>query len=163
MRSMDFLKDDPRGIMALDGVRRARKRPIPLRVHFAAEADLARTDGAFNAGRIRTRETAADDPGARFAPGDAIVTGTHGEQWPIPRDRFEATYVPSVPGGAFGTDGLFHKIGGPVPVRRMDEPFRVTALRGELVGGPGDYLVQYGAGDFGIVTADIFADTYDIV
>lgn len=163
MRNMDFLKDEPDGIHVLDGVRRARKRPIPLRVHFATEADLARTDDAFSAGFIRTRETAPDDPGVRFAPGDAIVTGTRGEQWPIPRDRFEATYVPSVPGGAFGVDGLFHKAGDPVPVRRMDEPFRVAALHGELVGGPGDYLVQYAPGDFGIVSPDIFADTYDIV
>lgn len=163
MRSMDFLKDDPRGILALDGVQRARKRPIPLHVHFAVPADLARTDGAFSGGHIRTRETAADEPGVRFVPGDAIVTGTRGEQWPIPRERFEATYVPSAQGRAFGTDGLFHKVGDPVPVRRMDEAFRVTVSRGELVGGPGDYLVQYGPGDFGIVSADIFADTYELV
>jgi hypothetical protein len=162
MRNMNFLSDDPDGIFSLDGVQRAQKRPIPLQVHFATEADLARTEGAFNAGRIRTSETAADDPGVRFAPGDAIVTGTRGEQWPIQRDKFEATYAPSE-GGAFGTDGLFHKVGGPVPVRRMDEPFTVTASWGELTGDPGDYLVQYGPGDFGIVSTDSFGDTYEMV
>jgi hypothetical protein len=160
---MDFLRDNPSGILALDGVQRARKRPIPLRVHFSTAADLARTDGAFSHGHLRTHETAAGDPGVRFVPGDAIVTGTRGEQWPIQRDRFEATYVPSEPGGAFGADGLFHKVGGPVPVRRMDEPFTVRAIRGQLVGGPGDYLVQYGPGDFGIVSAEIFTDTYEFV
>lgn len=160
---MNHLKSDPRGIHALDGVRQARKRPIPLHVHFATEADLTRTDGVYNAGRIRTSETAAEDAGVRFAPGDAIVTGTRGEQWPIVRATFETTYQPSDPGGAFGVDGLFHKVAGPVPVRRMDEPFAVSAPWGELTGGPGDYLVQYGPDDFGIVRADSFEDTYDLV
>lgn len=163
MRSMNYLNEHPDGILVLDGVRQARKRPIPLQVHFATQADLARTGGVFNAGRIRTNETAADDPGVRFAPGDAIVTGTRGEQWPIQRDKFEATYVPSEEGGAFGRDGLFHKVGGPVPVRRMEEPFTVTAPWGELTGRPGDYLVQYGPGDFAIVDSDCFADTYEMV
>jgi hypothetical protein len=163
MRSMNFLKDDPRGIFAMDGVQRAQKRPVPLRVHFATESDLARTDGVFNGGHIHTRETAVGDPGVRFVPGDAIITGTRGEQWPIPRDKFEATYAPSEEGGAFGTDGLFHKVAGPVPVRRMDEAFSVSASWGELTGGPGDYLVQYGPGDFGIVSIDSFGDTYEMV
>lgn len=163
MRNMNFLSDDPNGIFSLDSVQQAQKRPIPLQVHFATEADLARTDGAFNAGYIRTNETAVGDRGVRFVPGDAIVTGTRGEQWPIQRDKFEATYAPSQEGGAFGTDGLFHKVAGPVPVRCMDEPFSVSASWGELTGGPGDYLVQYGPGDFGIVSTESFGDTYELV
>lgn len=160
---MDFLKDIPNGLLALDGVRQAQKRPIPLQVHFATDADMARTDGVFNAGYIRTGETPAGDPGVRFSPGDAIVTGTRGEQWPIQRDRFEATYAPSDEGGSFGTDGSFHKVAGPVPVCRMDETFSVTASWGELTGGPGDYLVQYGPRDFGVVSAELFADTYELM
>ena len=163
MRSMNFLKEDPNGIQSLDGVRQAQKRPIPLQVHFATEADLTRTDGVFNDGRIRTRETAVGDPGVRFAVGDAIVTGTRDEVWPIRRSRFEATYTPSDEGGAFGTDGRFHKVAGPVPVCCMDEPFTVSASWGELTGNPGDYLVQYGPGEFGIVSTDSFDDTYDVV
>lgn len=163
MRSMNFLKSEPNGIFALDGVRHAQKRPLSLQVHFATAADVARTDGVFNAGYIRTRETPVGDPGVRFAPGDAIVTGTRGEQWPIQRDRFEATYAPSGEGGAFGTDGPFHKVAGPVPVRPMDEAFSVSASWGELSGGPGDYLVQYGRGDFGVVSGESFADTYEMM
>jgi len=162
MRDMNFLKDDPRGIRSLEGVRQAQKRPIPLQVHFATEADLSRTDGAFDRGHVRTAETAAGDAGVRFAVGDAIVTGTAGEQWPIPRQQFESTYAPSA-GGAFGADGPFHKVAGPVPVRRMEEPFTVTASWGELTGQPGDYLVQYGPGDFGIVSDDTFRDTYEML
>lgn len=60
-------------------------------------------------------------------------------------------------------DGLFHKVADPVPVHRMDEPFAVSAPWGELVGRPGDYLVQYGPNDFGIVSAESFTDTYDLV
>jgi hypothetical protein len=45
----------------------------------------------------------------------------------------------------------------------MDEPFTVTAPWGELTGGPGDYLVQYGPGDFGTVDSGSFSDTYDLV
>lgn len=163
MRSMNFLKHEPQGILSLDGVQRAQKRPIPLQVHFATDADLARSDGVFESGRIRTPETAVGDEGVRFSAGDAILTGTRGEQWPISRGQFEATYAPAGEGGAFGTDGPFHKVAGPVPVRRMDEAFAVTASWGELSGGPGDYLVQYGPGDFGIVSAEVFSDTYDMV
>lgn len=163
MQSMNYVKEDPSGIFCLDGVQRAQKRPTPLQVHFATHEDLARTDGAFNAGYILTSETPVGDRGVRFAPGDAIVTGTRGEQWPIQRDKFEATYVPSEDAGAFGTDGLFHKVAGPVPVRRMDEAFSVSASWGELAGRPGDYLVQYGPRDFGVVSTESFADTYEVV
>lgn len=144
-------------------MRQALKRPIPLRVHFATDADLTRTDGAYNNGRIRTKETAVGDPGVRFAVGDPIVTGTRDEVWPIRRHRFEATYAPSDEGGAFGRDGLFHKVAGPVPVCCIGEAFTVSASWGELTGNPGDYLVQYGPGDFGIVSTDSFGDTYDMV
>lgn len=88
-------------------------------------------------------------------PGDAIMTGTQGERWPIPKDKFAATY------DVLG-DGKCAKKRIEVLALRMDGPFtvKVSWSAEPLVGKPGDYLVQYGKGDFGIVDAKIFDETY---
>jgi PGDYG protein len=139
-----------------------QKRPMPLDVHFAIEKDLIRTDPPYSKGRILTLETAPGDPGVAFVAGDAIVTGSKGESWPIARAIFDATYAPT-PGGRSGADGTFVKKPLPVLAVQMNEPFSVTASWGKLVGNQGDWLVQYDdtAQDFGIVAADIFEQTYE--
>jgi hypothetical protein len=73
--------------------------------------------------------------GARRA-GDALLTGPHRERWPVRRERFDAAYAASV------------KVGW------QDSP---------VEGGPGDWLVQYGPGNFGIVAAVIVDATYELL
>ena len=104
---MDYLKTEG-GLASLPSPIWVQKRPIPLAVHFAVTKDLSRTDAPYNKGHIRTRETAAGDPGVAFKVTDAIMTGTKGETWPIARATFEATYSP-VAGGRMGHDGKFFK------------------------------------------------------
>ena len=87
--------------------------------------------------------------------GDAIMTGTEGENWPIPGDKFKKTYDDL-------KDGTAAKKNIRVFAKEMTGPFQVKVswsddlLRGEA----GDYLVQYGVGDYGVVGREIFGKTY---
>jgi hypothetical protein len=87
--------------------------------------------------------------------GAAVMTGTEGEQWPIPREKFEQTYDVLEPGVAA-------KKNIPVFAKEMSEPFQVKVSWSDdlLRGEPGDYLVQYGPGDYGVVGREIFKKTY---
>jgi len=160
-RDMDYLKTAG-GLASLPSPIWVQKRPISLDVHFAVIKDLSRTDAPYNKGHIRTRETAAGDPGVAFKVTDAVLTGTKGETWPIARATFEATYSP-VAGGSMGRDGKFFKKPAPVLGVQMKEPFAVTASWGRLQGKSGEWLVQYDeAGkDFGIVGEALFQETYE--
>jgi hypothetical protein len=160
LRGMDHLKTAG-GLPSLPGARWVQKEPEPLSVHFAQQRDAARTDPPYNRGHVVTRETPKGDSGVRFKQGDAIVTGTSGESWPIARATFATTYSP-VAGGRIGRDGKFFKKPLPVLGVQMSEPFTVMASWGKLEGKSGDWLIQYDeAGrDFGIVGEAIFEKTY---
>ena len=121
-----------------DGFETAKK-PIPLGFRYA-EAD-------------ETIETKEGSVGARA--GDAIMTGTEGEQWPIPAEKFAQTY------DDLG-DGTAAKKNIPVFAKEMIEPFQVKVSWSDdlLQGEAGDYLVQYGPGDYGAVGREIFGKTY---
>ena len=88
--------------------------------------------------------------------GDAIMTGTEGEQWPIPAEKFAQTY------DDLG-DGTAAKKNIPVFAMEMHEPFQVKVSWSDdlLQGEVGDYLVQYGPGDYGVVGREIFGKTYE--
>ena len=67
---------------------------------------------------------------------------------------------------AFGEDaGLHSRKNTEALALQIDRAFTVNASWSEkpLVGKPGDWLVQYGKGDFGIVDRQIFKETYDIL
>jgi hypothetical protein len=97
----------------------------------------------------------------RYRAGDALITGSTGTRWSVARDRFEAKYQPLSPvSGRVG--GRYKARPIPVLARQIAEPF--TAARssgGDLLhGNPGDWLLQYGPGDFGIARHDRFARVY---
>jgi len=115
------------------------KRPIPLDYKIAEENETIQTkEGPVNA-----------------VAGDAIMTGTEGENWPIPAEKFEQTYDVLEP-------GIAAKKNIPVFAKEMPEPFQVKVSWSEdlLQGEAGDYLVEYGPGDYGVVGAEIFRKTY---
>ena len=128
--------------------RRARKRPVIVTAAFAAAP-----------GQLATREGTV-----RYQAGDALVCGAAGDQWPVPRARFDAIYEP-LPPLAAGAPGRYRKRPDTVFARRMDAPFEVTlpGRRGTLGGEAGDWLVQYGPGDFAVVGGEIFAQTYELI
>ena len=115
------------------------KKPIPLDFRYAEQTEVVQTkEGPVNAN-----------------PGDAIMTGTKGENWPIPAEKFKQTYDVLSPGKAA-------KKNIPVFAKEMQEPFRVKVSWSAdlLQGEAGDFLVQYGPGDYGVVGAEIFRETY---
>lgn len=96
--------------------------------------------------------------------GDAIVTGLHGERWPVSRERFFDKYE-SVPPTIYGDSGTYRSRPRRLHAIKMAEQFDVMLPDGvsRLTGSAGDWLLDYGDGSLGIVAARIFDDTYDIV
>ncbi len=128
------LETEPRAISVM-------KLPIPLKVEFADKDGVCSTKEGF----------------VNYLKGDAIMTGTKGERWPIAKEKFEKTYE-----AVDAEKGLYSKKSLPVLALKIDEPFTVNVSwsKDPLVGKPGDWLLQYGKGDFGIVDAEIFKETY---
>ncbi len=126
----------------------ARKLERAVQVRF--------TDAACE---IHTREGVV-----RAKPGDAIITGTGGEQWRVSRARFAEKYRPrpSLEAGLPGTYLSLKYWIHAVPMRRA---FEVLLADGEsrLSGRAGDWLVDYGDGSLGVVSPAIFATTYEIL
>jgi len=127
---------------------RARKRAVAVTVEFA-EGD----------GTLPTIE----GPVA-YRRGDALLTGTHDDRWPVPRARFDATYEPQAPLRP-GKPGRYLKRPLLVWALQLREPIdvRLDANRGTLHGEPGDWLVQYAPGDHSVVAAAIFAESYELL
>lgn len=125
---------------------RVCKRDITVSVVFAPEPGILHTlEGAV-----------------WYSRGDALITGVQGERWPVRRNSFLQTYVPVSP-TLEGQDGAYRKKPQPVWAVCLEERACVKISGGELVGQPGDWLVQYGENDYGIVAADIFSMTYRIL
>jgi hypothetical protein len=123
----------------------AKKLLIPVKVIFAL------TDGV-----CETLEGPVS-----YQAGDAIMTGVDNEQWPIERHKFEATYdaqPPTLP----GENGLYFKKPIPVRVVQLTEPIKVEvgSQANKIQGQIGDWLIEYGPENFGIVSKDIFSKTY---
>jgi len=97
----------------------------------------------------------------RYAPGDALLSGSDGERWCVSRARFDAKYVPIAP-LRHGESGRYRNLPQPVLARQMPEPFRCRRAAGGdwLEGRAGDWLLQYAPGDHGIATDARFRSVY---
>jgi hypothetical protein len=97
----------------------------------------------------------------RYRAGDAIVTGVTGTRWSVSRDRFAAKYEP-VPPTAMGEDGRYAARPVPVLARQIHEAFSAERSSGgdRLHGKAGDWLLQYGPGDFGVAGQERFRRIY---
>ena len=125
-----------------------RKKPIYGEVKFAK-----------NLGTLKTLEGEV-----RYEAGAAILTGEAGDTWPVERAKFDASYE-AVNGTKHGEDGTYQKRQIEVLAIQLTEPTSVNVGYADdpITGQVGDWLVQYGEGDFGIVNAEIFANTYEIL
>jgi hypothetical protein len=132
------LAADPRAL-------RVCKKPDPVRAEFAG------ADGVCD-----TLEGAV-----RYKAGDAILTGTRGERWPVARDSFLASYAP-VPPTRSGERGTYSKAPSVAYALRLDHARDVPVgwQRDPLHGRPGDWLLQYADGGYGVVQDRIFRETY---
>lgn len=97
----------------------------------------------------------------RCKKGDALITGSTGSLWCVSRERFDAKYEPVFP-GIHGEDGMYKNRPIPVLARRMQEAFGIARSEGGdcLRGEPGDWLMQYAPGDYGITKHARFAQVY---
>ncbi|GJG96020.1 PGDYG domain-containing protein [Cupriavidus pauculus] len=116
-----------------------------VQVEFAAEA-----------GELISRE----GPN-RYRRDDAIVTGATGDRWVVSRERFDSRYVAAGP-HAHGQSGAYRNQPVPVLVKEMAQAFAIERSAGGdvLTGKPGDWLMQYAPGDYGITERARFMAVY---
>jgi hypothetical protein len=97
----------------------------------------------------------------RYQTGDALITGATGSRWSVAQARFHDKYE-AVPPTPPTRDGRYRAKPVPVLAKQLMEPF--TALRSaggdQLHGKPGDWLLQYGPGDFGVAENSRFMQVY---
>ncbi len=100
----------------------------------------------------------------RYAPGDALITGSTGDRWSVSRDRFDAKYDPEPP-TLHGHAGFYRNRPTTVLAKHMEQAFAVRRSTGgdTLYGNAGDWLIQYAPGDFGIVEKTRFERVYLLV
>jgi hypothetical protein len=93
--------------------------------------------------------------------GDALVTGANGDRWCVSRDRFDVKYRPCE-GVRAGDDGRYRNVPTPVWAKQMSEAFSIERTAGgdRLIGRPGDWVLEYAPGDYGIVDQARFALVY---
>lgn len=127
---------------------RARHRINPIEVRFAT-AD----------GTLRTREGVV-----HVCTGDAIVTDLGGDSWRVSKETFPGRYRPIPPTRA-GQPGRYESLPTEALAIAMDGPFDVVLRDGisQLHGERGDWLVDYGDGNLGIVAAEVFESMYEII
>jgi PGDYG protein len=132
------LRADPRAL-------RVMKQPVAVNVAFAREAGVCKT--------------LEGDVG--FRAGDAILTGSAGENWPIRRQAFLDSYRPDPPAKA-GEDGVYRKAPSLTLALRLDHEVDVAVgwQTDLLHGRVGDWLVRYEDESSGVLRDDIFRATY---
>lgn len=123
--------------------------------HFAKH-EIVNVIFATCAGALQSREGLN-----RYAPGDALITGSTGDRWSVSRGRFDAKYLPAGDTPP-GTDGAYQSRPLPVWARQMDEAFTLARSAGGdlLRGQAGDWLLQYAPGDYGIIENARFRKVY---
>jgi hypothetical protein len=97
----------------------------------------------------------------RYAPGDALITGSTGDVWCVSRDRFEQKYLAQAPLQQ-GQAGAYRNLPKPVLAKQVDHEFTLARSAGGdiLSGSAGDWVVQYAPGDYGVVANPRFQTVY---
>lgn len=100
----------------------------------------------------------------KYQTGDALITGCTGDRWSVDRHRFDAKYQPVSP-TLDGQDGAYTAKPVPVLAKQINEPFTAARSDGRdvLRGDAGDWLMQYGPGDYGVCGKSRFERVYQQV
>lgn len=120
------------------------KLPIPVVVKFAEQA-----------GEICTLEGVV-----KYKRNDAILTGVHGEQWPVERATFEQNYLPILP-TTKGENGSYVKSKVQVEAYQLESTVSIRIKNNNVLkGNVGDWLIKDTNGNIWIVDNEIFNITY---
>lgn len=97
----------------------------------------------------------------RFAPRDALISGSTGSRWCVSRERFDAKYEAVAP-TEFGAPGRYRNKPIPVLAKQLAQPFSIARSSGGdiLHGNANDWLLQYAPGDYGVVENARFQQVY---
>lgn len=137
----------------------ARLGDVPEAVRVVKRPAMVWVDFAPHDGVLQTIEGPV-----KYLAGDALVQGDHDDKWPVTRKKFDASYMPAPhdDDARRAESGLFIKRPNAVWALRIDRPFIVTVghAKSRLNGKPGDWLLQYRSGDYGIVDGHVFLATY---
>jgi hypothetical protein len=122
-------------------------------IQVAKKANPIQYKRAIEPGSIETLEGPVE-----YQAGFYIITGPKGEQYPIPPAKFNELYNDNKDNTA--TPKKIIKVAkladhNGVVNTSWGEPLNYTAGN--------DYIVKHGAGDYGVVKKDIFAQTYEKV
>jgi hypothetical protein len=111
------------------------------------------------AGSVETREGPVP-----VAPGDAVITGSGGEQWPVAEERFLRKYEPA-DATALLEDGKYRSLPLEALARKSDTAFQVLLADGATVlqGQAGDWLLDYRDGTLGVVAQTLFPGLYVVI
>ena len=96
-----------------------------------------------------------------YSAGDALITGSTGDCWSVSRARFDAKYRPES-ATVVGQPGLYRNLPTAILGRQMAQEFAISRTAGGdvLRGVAGDWLVQYGPGDYGVIARSRFERVY---
>lgn len=124
---------------------RVCKKPVAVRVEFVTADGVCET---------------LEGP-VRFRAGDAILTGSQGEHWPVRRDLFLSSYEP-VPPTQAGESGSYRKAPVVAYALRLEQPRDVPVgwQDDPLHGRRGDWLLHYADGSRGVIRDAIFRESY---
>lgn len=124
--------------------------------HTYVKNEVVHVDFAPADGALQSRE----GPN-RYAATDAIVTGSTGDIWSVTRARFDAKYEP-LPPLQHGQNGAYRNKPLPALAKQVQEAFAIARAAGSdlLHGEPGDWLMQYAPGDYGVVENAKFQKVY---
>jgi PGDYG protein len=124
---------------------RVVKRAVPVAVAFATRDGVCET----LEGSVRCRA------------GDAILVGACGERWPVRRELFVSTYSP-IPQTNMGNDGVYFKRPSVTFALRIKKRIAVPAgWQSDLLDcNPGNWLLRYPDGTYGVLQDAIFRETY---
>ncbi len=130
-----------------------RHDPVARRAVKNEQVDV---EFAENAGELMSLEGLN-----RYAPGDALITGSTGDRWCVSRARFDLKYEALVPARQ-GQPGLYRNKPLAVLVKQITEPFTLARSEGGdvLKGAAGDWVLQYAAADYGVIADARFKRVY---
>jgi hypothetical protein len=122
-------------------------------IQVAKKANPIQYKKAIEPGSIETLEGPVE-----YQAGFYIITGPKGEEYPIPPAKFNELYNDNKDNTA--TPKKIIKV-----AKLADHDGVVNTSWGEPLNytAGNDYIVRHGAGDYGVVKKDIFAQTYEQV